>query len=248
MIYQEVNITAKAASKRYALILSSFDGVWSRIANFKDPLAPRTRRRMVDRAKAIATTFFEAERRLIHYEMLPIAATARRDALRELTAPETAEELTTRVRAHLSASGEHLESELSTQLTRDIEALVVALKKRILEVDLVVASEAINRDNAVVKTRIAMTGPNFMFKDRLGRRIPSPVFVRAAWRQTLLLARIETKLMTYAQFGVLEVKVAHHNAAHRHAGMVFPLVGPGSYLDIRDEVFHPNAETDVLPA
>ena len=125
--------------------------------------------------------------------------------------------------------------------------VVIALKRRALDVDMLLATENISRQNAIVKASIAGGTPEYVSRDRAGRRHPSQRFVRQAWRQHLVLLWIETKLFTFAAHGHTQARVTHTEPDHRFNDLAFSMTleGTPTYHDIRDEVFHPNSRADV---
>ncbi|WP_342234647.1 hypothetical protein [Inquilinus sp. OTU3971] len=249
MIPALIHSAPDRAGERYLALLASFRGVLQASVQSDHPFELRA----VESARAglygVARTYLATERALLDTAGHDIAQGALIDGLRDIGVSETARDVPARVSAHLSASGEHLLREVSTQIERDVTNVERVLRTVALDVDLRARSQGISDRAALIQVR-ANPPPEmrFYFSDRLSRKWPSQKFVRTAWRQHLLHAYNETYLLTLADHGFTEAEVRHPDSKHHFDRLRFSIYPGGklpSYAEIREEAFHPNSEAVV---
>lgn len=119
----------------------------------------------------------------------------------------------------------------------------------LLQASLHAASSGSKRQNSLIYLRAKEKGdPKFYFVDRINRRWPSQKYIRSIWRHHLLTAYNETYLFTLAEYGETTARVVHLDPNHRVHGLVLAIADEGNllrYEDVRDEIFHPNADAIV---
>lgn len=226
------------AGERYLVILQAFRGLLQNA--LARPFSSRTAADLRVEAERVATTFARTERTIIETELRDTAQNAQERVLDDLNVSgrvETPEALET----FLTQSVEHLDVEIASQLARDIATLVKRYREFGIEAQL--------HGNAT-PNRLSQYSVRFYFRDRAGRIIPSQRFVRVAWRQSLVALGAEFYLLEASQRAARSVVVTYPDPNHRNEGLeiaLHPSQRGVSFLDVRDEVFHPMTEA-VLKA
>lgn len=244
MMLARLTEEAEAGAARYSLVTEAWRGLFASAIAGSDFGSPSASTRVIEEAYAIASDFLTEERRRIADACKEIAVEARQRALSAISSID-AEMLTDAALEHLSETQRYMSDELVAQVHRDIALLRSTLQRVSLEVAIASRSRGISKTTALMEYRIGNAADlQFVFHDRQSRKWSSKKFVRAVWRHTLLAVYNESILMTAADHGLTRVRVEHENADAESHGMIIAL-GSNSefptYSEIRNEVFHPNA-------
>lgn len=236
--------TAQRASERYVSFLNSLRGTLSTVIR-SDPADVRTRRELRMSAFAIARTFIDVEMKLIEQDLDDVADYQFRRAVSEAGLQAADIDRAEILDDLLAETADHLETEMRAQIERDVAQLLKRHKDFQLEVHLISLTERVDPRSAQFRALMRHSDQvRFFFKDRSGRRYPSQKFIRTVYRDALLQAGNEIYMLTAVDVGFKKARVVHPD---RNAGVndyVFPLnpdTGQGSYVEIRDEAFHPNS-------
>lgn len=246
MILGRLTEAAEAAAQRYTLLTEAWRGLFATSISASDFGAPSLTSRAIDSAYALASQFLSDERQRIADLTFEIATEARQQAISDIRSNDTTE-LTEPALEHLRETQRYMSDELVAQVHRDIAQLRQGLQRVSLEVSLASRSRGISTRSALLEYRIGNSADlQFMFFDRQGRKWSSKKFIRAVWRHTLLSVYNEMILMSAADHGLSRVKVVHQDAKSDVHGTIVAL-GSNSefvtYSEIRNEVFHPNANS-----
>lgn len=250
MITQTVmSPAADAAAERYGLLTQAWASVFDDTLMAPDFGHQPAFDRAVMQAFEIARTFLETERIIISDRLDAIASEAHTDALAQISVtdarerPDAAGEL-------LVATKHYLEREITIQIERDVTSLQRALRQVALQVMLTARSQRITPRAALMQYRVGSTGElQFSFLDRRSQKWPSRRFVRTVWRQALLSVFNEVTLLTLADHGLDYALVSHVSGKAEVDGMRVALATNSSfpsYGEIRDEIFHPNADAILV--
>ena len=235
---------AEEAGRRYAVLIDGWRHFYVQAVMSPDAGTPKSMTRISEAAYANARSFLDTERLVIREISEQIALQARRDALNDVSATSTHENLPERVTELLTSSLSDLENEIVMQIERDIAFLRKSARHTALEVELAAQVQGIARSVAQMRLRIyGRPELAFSIRDRAGRRWPSHNFVRTIWRQHLLDTYNETVLSTLADFGIDRAMVSAPGANH-DGQLVTMLQGAElpTYREVRDAIFHPNSE------
>lgn len=248
MITRRFTGSADAAARRYGLLVEAWRGIYNR--GIQDSRFGSQKLIAVSTSEAyeLARAYLANERVFIDAELDMIAADARsvaRDALGIETAldPEAAQgEL-------VSASVDYLQRELSIQIERDVAWLINSLRKTHLAVSMAARATGVSFRAALMEHLVGHSSElQFFFHDRRNQKFPSLKFVRSTWRHSLLTLWNESALLVFADHGVDHVEVHHDDPNSTVDGMKLALFAASahpSYDEIRNEIFHPNADAVV---
>lgn len=126
----------------------------------------------------------------------------------------------------MEALRDHLQSELSTQVARDIAS----------------ASKMV-RDQALHRRLGSQQGGlRFDFRDRAARSWNSATYIRYAWRQTLVIAASESFALAASENGYHEVEVVESG---ERLGISSSQFSANPFCNARDRVFHPNSSATL---
>lgn len=244
MILDTFGQLGESASARYVMLNDGWRGLLMQALDARDFGSPAQASRIVREAYALAEVFLDAERGKAIDDVSEIATEAHQTTLREIASNDTAQ-LEGRALDHLAVTQSYLIDELTAQINRDIALLRQTLQRIALEVSLAARSRGISQRTALIEYRIGNANEiRFMFYDRAGRKWTSQKFVRALWRHTLLAVYNETVMLTLADHGITRAQVWHVSPEADAHGMLISF-GSNSelptYSEIRDTVFHPNA-------
>jgi hypothetical protein len=195
-------------------------------------------------ANALARVFLAAEADHFASDIEEIASEARTATLKEIASIDSSD-LSDEALTHLSVSSDYLHNELIAQVYRDIATLRKSIQRVGLEVSLASRSSGRSHRAALIEYMVGNKADiGFFFHDKASRKWESKTFVRSAWRQTLLSAYNEIVLFTLADHGIERAVVEHHSPDAQYHGLVIALSSSTelpTYSEIRDQVFHPNA-------
>lgn len=244
MILTKLGFEADAAAARYGLLCEAWRSLFNDALNRGDFGSPANARNLERELHAIADTFLKEEIKAASRIVEEIAREAHAATLREI-ASASAPELSAQALEHLSAIEQYLSEELVAQLYRDIALVRQTLRRVALEVSVAARSQGKSERVALIEYRIGNRSElEFMFHDRYARKWTSKKFVRGLWRHTLLSVYNEVVMMTLADHGIERARVHHADGKAEVHGMVIAF-GSNSqlptYSEIRDTVFHPNA-------
>jgi len=249
-ITQRLTSEAEIAGARYGLLVEAWRGIYHRALNDSRFGSAKLIAAVREQGYALARTYLDNEAVFIETAFAQIASDAHSDTTRALGVA-VAPELTDDAETHLSAICEYLQSELSIQIERDIAFLIDTLRKTYLTIALSASSRRVSAKNALMEFRLGNAAElQFFFHDRRNQKWSSRKFVRSVWRHSLLAAYNEVALLTIADHAVDVAMVRHDDPSSQfhemkialYSGSAFP-----TYVEIRNEVFHPNANAIVVP-
>jgi len=244
-ITTRMSAAADEAAARYGNLVESWRSLYQRALDGADFGSQKMFARVQDEAYAIARTYLEQEAATIAFVLTTVALEAQGTTFAELSVDDT-KELTEAVSDHLNEAESYLRSELAIQIERDIAFLKLSLRRAVLQVSLAARSRGIPARTALFQYRIGNAQElQFFFHDRGNSKWPSRKFVRSVWRHSLLAAYNEVVLLTLSDHGLDLAQVIHDNPKADVHGMQISMSANGSlptYAEIRNEVFHPNAD------
>lgn len=129
----------------------------------------------------------------------------------------------------LRASREFLVAEIETQAQRDAAQTLREFGQIRLETR--PAAAAADQRRMVMELLLERAPTRFRFTDRAGRKMDSTIFVRLAWRQTMLALHND---ITYMAGQGLRLSVRGEDGSSE-------AISATDYVARRDEIFHPNA-------
>jgi hypothetical protein len=237
--YTELSLKA---SDRYQAVLTTFRGML--FGALSEPFSERAADQLRKQAVEVGRMFLRSEVPLIE-EAVTDSAQDALETVRVDLGVTVAQTIPDRLSAFLHAHMDYLESELRAQLSRDVEALIKRYREHAIEAHLA----RVTTGQYVAPKAITADKSRFYFRDRVGRLYPSTKFVRTTWRQTLLVVAAEFYALEAAELGATSVEVIHEDKNAAVNGMLISLDGSfePAFLDVRDEVFHPQAQV-VLKA
>lgn len=246
MIADRLDRESDAAAQRYLLLVGTWNGLYQNAFFSGDLTSPPAINDLRDQALAVGGFYMTAEQDAISERLHSIAVDAQGATLDAIAAP-VVDKLAEQPSEHVVALSEYLDSELSVQISRDVEFMRRQLRNTALAIRMAAQAQGISTKAAAIQHRAHNAAElKFQFKDRAGRKWPSHKFVRSAWRQSLLQTHNDTVLLTLADHGLTEAEIQRPSASPERISLL-----PGSslpvYAEIRDEVFHPNSEA-VLAA
>jgi hypothetical protein len=244
MILQRLSHEAETAAMRYGLLTEAWRSIFHQALNASNFGYPAVTDKAIGEAFRVAETYLSEERHAAERTLSEIATEARTVTLADLQSID-ASEMTERALEHLSVTRSYLVDELIAQCHRDIALMRQTMQRVSLEVSISSRSRGISERTALVEYRIGNQADlQFIFHDRHARKWASKKFVRALWRHTLLSTYNESVLFTLADHGLARARVAHEDHGAASHGMIVA-IGSNSefptYSEIRNEVFHPNA-------
>jgi hypothetical protein len=241
---QLMTTMAAAAATRYTMLIEGWKALYNRALDDPRFGAPVQITGLTQDAYAMARRYLDAEGLEMSEAFEQIAREALTATRAELSV-EDSDELPDDVDEHVSAFVEHLMSELSIQIERDIATLKKTLQQTILGVTLAAAAQRLPLRTALIQHRIAInTDVKFGFTDRRYAKWPAQGYVRTIWRHNLLSLYNDVVLMTLADAGVDTARVRHTDTTAATHGLEISMVDTTelpTLADIRDQTFHPNA-------
>lgn len=244
-ILSSITAAADAAGTRYQALVDAWGTLYADSLNERDAGHLPAVTRAGERAYELARTYLEIERGHIEASIRASASEALSDASDDLgsaserTTTEAASEL-------LSATEAYLLREIVIQVERDIAQLQQAVRQTFLQAQLTAQATGGTVRRALLEHQLASNqAPAFYFRDRRSSKWPSRLFVRTVWRQCLLSAYNETVLAILATAGIATAEVEHATAKAGVHGMIVAFganTALPSYGEIRNDIFHPNAE------
>lgn len=240
---------AEEAAARYDLLVRAWQMMFTQAGVNSDVGSARSLYRVQFDAHLLGQSHLKREREEIRATLEEIAVAAQGVALLSvgIDAPP---ELSDAVSEAVVASFEHLSLELIVQVERDVAFLTRSLRQHALQVAIAARSQRIPIAAASLQARIG-SAVILSVADRAGTKWPSRKFVRTLIRHALLLLYNDVVLITLAEHGIETAEVAHLSAKADVHGMIIamsPNAEFPTYAEIRDEVFHPNADAIVVPA
>lgn len=237
---------AEDASQRYLNVLAALRSLL--FASLAQPYSQAGVANLRAGANGVARTFLKTEVALIEDEMRRTAQDALGRAQSDLSVSPVSD-IPEALDAFLEQSERFLEMEVTAQLTRDVEALVQRYREYAIETQLTAMSVR-GRVGAAQVGAVDRERVRFYFRDRGGRLYPSQKFIRTVWRKALVSLGAEFYLLEAVSRGATSAIVVHPDPKHRFNGFEVStnaLSGQPSFIDVRDEIFHPQSEA-VLKA
>lgn len=195
-------------------------------------------------ARKAGKDFLDAEASEMELDVDEIFGEAFQTTIAELRSGKS-EEVPVLVSEHLQATLDYLFSEAQAQVQRDISSLQAQLQAAIFHIS--VASRARNtsfKSSQMEYRLFSAEGVKFGFRDRAGKTWNSERFYRTFYRQSLLSVYNETVVIVLADHGLTRAEVYHLDGKAEVDGMIIAFSPNGelpTYSEIRDVVFHPNA-------
>jgi hypothetical protein len=245
MITQLLSTEAEAAAQRYDLLVEGWRALYMRALNEPDFGTPRQLTRIAGQAYSMARTYLDTETQMITDVSDRISQTALHETTVQLDS-QPVDGLGKVIVNHVSSSGDYLRSQIAVQIERDIATLKNSISRLHLAIHLSALGSRMSEQSALTQYKVSGSDKlNFYVYDRSSKKWISRRLVRTIWRQHLLGIYNETVLMTLADHGIDQAVVQHANPQSDVHGMGISLNANSSlptYLDVRDEVFHPNAD------
>lgn len=230
---------AAQAGERYVQVLDTFRSLLfsAQAQPFTNARANRLRTAALD----IGRSFLSTEKDHIWTALSETAQETLRTAQEDVrVSPQS--DVPEEYDAFLEQSESFLVTELGAQLTRDAESLVVRYRQFAVEADLARKTSGSNLRSAIAAVGAqASDRTKFQFRDRGGRLYASQKFVRTVWRQALLAVGAEFYLLEAAARGATKIEIIHPDVSSAWHGHEIDLTDTASFLDIRDEAFHPQS-------
>lgn len=236
---------ADLAAQRYGMLVENWRAGYARALDSAQFGTPRQLTKLTEDAYRAAEAYLETETRRIEEVASRVALDGQNTTLRQLDRDEENELLESIVES-AGASIRFIDRELRVQIERDIAFLGHSLRKTILHVNLAARAMRIPQRAALMQYRIGnATELKFFFHDRRGQKWPSRKFVRSVWRMNLLAIYNEAVLSTLADHGIETAFIRHRDEKSDVHGMEISMNSGSAlptYADIRDDLFHPNAD------
>jgi hypothetical protein len=245
MISNKLNEISERAADRYSQLIVVWQGLYQRYANSSEFGSIRNLSRLSEEAYAIARDFLAKEGLTLNAAIEEIASDARRDALAQLQSNDESEE-TALAGELLMLTDSYLAREIAIQIERDISLLTESMRKMTLQVVQSARIQGVSIRQALIQHRITHSEPvQFFFYARNAAKWPSRRFVRTLWRHTLLSVYNEMMMTILVDHGEFQAQVDHPNTDFHAQGRVISLFDGSNlptYLDVRNELFHPNSD------
>ena len=203
------------------------------------PFSQRSVNALRSSATAIGDNYLLNEKTAAWPVIAEAALAAKNSAETDVNAPAT-RTVTTFEKELLSQSEDFLLTSIRAQVIRDVETLVQRYREFAIEAQIFPSAN---------KTIAAMDRVNFEFMDRTGRVYSSTKYIRTTWRQTLVSLAAEFYLIGAISNGATSVTVQNPDPENQWVGFEFNLTDYAqsmtSFLDVRDEIFHPNSNATL---
>lgn len=246
MIQNVINKDAERAANRYGVLLDTMRNLFLDTALRRDVTSEATRRAMRDQIYVVGRDLLARESQFARESASQIAISALRNAHNDLGSIFNQAHYESALNDALRETGAYLEREIAAQIERDIAQLERQTRQVAVQVGLLASKEGISKEQALLKQRVrGLPDLRFFFMDRSAKRWSSDRFIRAIWRQSMLAIYNEFYMTTAIEAGVNTLYVAHRDPQNRNHGRAIAITADGSlntYLDLKDEVFHPNSE------
>lgn len=235
------------AAERYVELLNNFR-MFVVSAMRRDPTDSGVKTVMKRTAIDKAKRFKDSEMEIFDFALEDIVREAREQLAQDVDAVSGMSELSTPASDYMDDLSAFYETELTSQLQRDISQASMRLNDFALEVYMQRHNEVGNREALVRALIDSSEQVRFYFKDRSGRRHASQKFIRTMFRHTMLLAALHVYAMEASEYGASHMMVIH---PENKAGVTGTKVGfrrdQGLPLiaDLKDEIFHPNSRAFV---
>lgn len=255
---------AQRGRDAYAILLTAFRGALGNALDTAQPASQQVREALRRELIALGQSWLddEADTILAEVRASGYAAVRELDAAVRMApelSPQTADDLDNEIQAHLERLAEDLDQALRLQIERDIALAMRCLRDASLTGALRARRNAAGHQRArgaAETARGALSALVFEFVDRSGRRWPSPRHVMVLWRHALILAWNETALLRAAQIGLRALQVDHPDASYGNRGVLVSTADQDEtfegedllpWLEVRQEVFHPNSVAWLRP-
>lgn len=251
MLLNLISEKAHLASGRYGFFLSSLQAIYGLAISNPDLGSAGHRAKVLKEARDAAAIFLNAEVNYIEEDVDAVFREAHQTTIADLDSADR-QNVPVLAGEQLSAIVNYLYEEVSAQVSRDISMLKSRIQTAILEISVSARARNSTTRQSQMQYRLMNSGDiRFLFRDRSGRNWSSEKFYRQLWRHTLLTAYNETVIILLADHGLTLAKVFHVDPKADVSGLMISLVS-GSlysiYSEIRDAVFHPNANAYLVYA
>ena len=233
-----------AAGDRYNVVLAAFRSLL--FNSLTQPFSIRAMETLRNEATNITVTYAKTELQLVSDQLRDTAQNAVGAVLDEQVGV-SGQDIPRALEPFLAQSVEHLSLEISAQLARDVETLVRRYREFALQAQLTAYTRGVSTPS-VSAGRGDQDRIDFFFRDRAGRSSPSERFIRVAWRQSMVALGAEFFLLEAASLGALAAEVVYADTEHRNHGLIIDLDGDAegqNFVEVRDEVFHPNSDATL---
>jgi hypothetical protein len=242
---QNMTAEAEAAAQRYELLVAAWRSLYQAALSDATFGSQRQFVQVINDATAMGQSYVSAEEKLIPAAAAKIALEAQTATLQSLSSTKTSEQ-NGAAGEHVSASSDFLIEEIALQVTRDVAMLRQALRKAYITVSQNARAQNSTKAVALAHYRMGDVGNlNFVFTDRRHARWVSRIFIRTAWRKTLLTIYNETVLAVLADHGITQAMVVTDNPHSLANGTKISLIANTNlptYAEIQDIIFQPNAD------
>ncbi|MCR9222938.1 MAG: hypothetical protein NXH70_02615 [Hyphomonas sp.] len=245
---QRLDFHAVQAGSRYVDFLNTLR-LFTTSAMRRDPTDARVKATMKRTAVDRARSFKQDELEIFEFAMEDIIREARDLLTEDVQATGGLLDLPQSVVAYVDELSAFYDTEITSQIQRDVSQAAHKLSEFALEVFMVRQQPFESHQGAHIKALIDTNEQlRFFFRDRTGRRHASQKFVRGMFRQTLLMAALHTYSVEAMMAGADHLEVTHPEDKADVAGMKIgfrrdqdlPVIA-----DLKDEVFHPNSRAFV---
>lgn len=245
MITNRLNELSERAADRYSQLIMAWQGLFQTSANSSNFGTSQGAVKMSDEAYVTARQFLENEATQIALAVNEIVSEARTDVLSQLQSSDEQDE-TVVVSELVLQSQSYLAHELAIQIERDISLLKDTMRRMTIHVGMSAKIQNTSIRQALIQHRMINTEPvQFFFYARNSAKWPSRRFVRTLWRHTLLSVYNEIIMQALVDHNEFQAQVDHANVDFHAYGRIISLFDGSSlptYLDVRNELFHPNSD------
>jgi hypothetical protein len=244
LILNSISELSTAAADRYRLFTDGLRGIYARAVSNPDFGRVSHREKVLEEARIASQVFVNSEVDHLQDAVNDIFRAGHQTTLDEIASVDS-ENVSELALEQLTATLSYLYDEVRAQVTRDVAQLKTKLRMAVLEISVASKVKGVSMRSAQIEYRIANSGDiQFVFRDRASRNWASDKYVRTLWRHTLLSVYNEAVITALADHGVASAVVTHQDEKADVHGMRISL-SPGSelplYSEVRDVVFHPNA-------
>lgn len=240
-----MSASADAAAARYGDFVESLRAIFQRAIMSSKLGTPRHFAQVDGEGYEVARLFISNEEALISQEIDRLAGLATDNLYAQMGAPSPAD-VTDEQFTYLQDVKDGLLREIVIQVERDILFLHNSLRRAYIQASLTARGNNVPLQLAIMQAQTTNASElHFFFHDRMNRKWPSRKFVRAVWRQALLAAYNEITMMILVDHGMTTARINHIDPGASSNGVILSLVPHGelqSYVDVRDQVFHPNSD------
>jgi hypothetical protein len=235
---------AEGVMREYDFMLSSHVANFARITDTSTPTSPAARRLLEQKLHDATVNFISTASTALKNSTLILTNNALDAAKAKLDSEK---------RTHLDdmIQEEHhlMFSEIIGMQFRDSATVMKALHRIALQVGIQTMRGKSNVGALIQARRGKINDLKFLQADRSGRQWSSSVYVRTLARHFLLKVYVESFLFGRVSVGSDLAEVVYSDPGHDNHGLRFSISGETAgypkYVDIQDEIYHPNSSASV---